>query len=281
MKNIKWILGLILPGMMAVSCTGEPDMPTPPDTDLNGNITISGLVNRYGKVAYAPIDTTLYIEGVVVANDVSGNLYKKIYVQDSTGGIDVEIDMTNNHHKYPVGQRLVIDLNGLAYGTYAKQPQIAAQGEGVTERLIEVDCDEHFHRKGYASVANVPEPVTATMVQLSAFKSRYIGRLVRVENVEFVDAGAVFVDPEAAEDSGNAQNRSLKDQYNNSLAARVSMYAMFALDTIPYGVGTVQGILGVYNDELQLFFRDANDMIGFSKVKPAGEASGTGSEDVE
>lgn len=274
MKKIKWFLGLILPGLMVVSCVGEPDVPTPPDTHLKGNITVSDLIKKYGKSACAPIDTTLYIEGVVVANDVSGNLYKKIYVQDETGGIDVEIDMTNNHHKYPVGQRLVIDLNGLAYGTYGGQPQIGAQGEGVTERLLEVDCDEHFHRKGYASIANVPLPELVTILDLNLFKSRYVGKLIRIDSVEFVDAGAVFVIPEEASQTGNAMNRILKDKNNNSLAARVSMYALFALDTIPYGYGSIQGILGVYNNELQLFFRDADDMIGFSskpEVEPESE----------
>ena len=269
MKNIRFAFLFAAVAALA-SCTGERDTPEAPWTDLEANTTIADLISNYEGLDYAAIDTPLYIEGVVTGNDISGNLYKKIFLQDSTAGIDIEIEMTNNYHKYPIGQRLVIDAQGLAFGTYRGQPQLAAQGDNVTERLYEPECDEHFHRKGYASEVNVPEPLSLSLNEVNFRPSRYIGRFLRFDSVQFDSAGCVFVDQVAAATSGNAMNRTIRDKRNNSLAVRISAYALFAPDTIPYGWGTVQGILGIYesgsNRELQLFPRMKEDLIGFSET---------------
>lgn len=255
-------------GTLAVSCMGERDMPEPPSTELTANISVQGLIDRYKGVDYAPIDTALYIAGVVTANDVSGTIYKKIFVQDSTAGIDIEIEMTNNNHKYLVGQQLVIDLNGLAFGRYGGQPQIGGQGGVETVRLYEPECDAHFFRQGFASSANVPDPVVLSLKDANSKRNTYCGRLIRLDSVYFVDSGQVFVDV-SADLPGNAQNRNLADyrgKSQNQLIVRISQYATFALDTLPGGCGSVVGILGVYNDEPQLFIRDKNDLIGFRKA---------------
>lgn len=278
-RNIFLILPVLaLAGL--VSCVGEPEKPAAPDTDLKANITIREFLDMYpSDVEYAPIDTALYIECVVTGNDVGGTIYKKIYVQDKTAGLDVEIEMTNNHHKYPVGQRLVIDLKGLAFGLYGGQPQIGRQGDGATARLYESECDAHFHRKGYASIANAPEPLRVSMADVTnkatnpetgeQFNMKYCGMLIRLDSVYFAEAGMEFVDVYATL-SGNAIDRHLWDADDEyGLVTRISQYALFASDTIPEGFGSVVGILGFYkkaNESFktaQLYLRDKNDLIGF------------------
>ncbi len=278
MKKIKYLGGLSVVGilMACVGCVGDPVMPEAPTTDLKANITIREFLNMFATdVEYAPIDTALYIEGVVTGNDVGGTIYKKIYMQDTTAGIDIEIEMTNNCHKYPVGQRLVIDLNGLAFGRYRGQPQIGRQGKGATERLYESECDVHFHRQGYASAANAPEPLRVSMADVTntvtdpetgeQFNMRYCSRLIRVDSVYFAESGMEFVDVYASL-SGNAIDRHLWDADDEyGLVTRISQYALFASDTIPEGFGSVVGILGFYNGTAQLYFRDKNDLIGFEE----------------
>ena len=101
---IKYFGALSVAGILMICAgCGDPVMPEPPTTDLKANITIRELTLMYpSSTNYAAIDTALYIEGVVTGNDVGGSLYKKIYVQDESAGIDVEIEMTQNCNKYPV-----------------------------------------------------------------------------------------------------------------------------------------------------------------------------------
>ena len=264
---IKYFGALSVAGILMICAgCGDPVMPEPPTTDLKANITIRELISMFPSSSnYAAIDTALYIEAVVTGNDVGGSLYKKIYVQDESAGIDVEIEMTQNCNKYPVGQRLVIDLNGLAFGRYGGQAQIGRQGGVQTERLYESDCDEHFHRKGYASAA---EEIAPASIKLSdATRSRYVGMLVRFDSVYFTEGGKLPFADVTATLSGNAQNNTLAD-YNDSdetLILRVSQYALFAMDTLPTGCGSIIGILGNYNGTPQLFIRDKNDLIGFEE----------------
>ena len=262
MKTFRNILSIfpVLAVLGLVSCVGEPDMPKAPDTDLKANITIAELINRFGEISYIDLDSAWYIEGVVVGNDIGGNIYKKIYLQDETGGIDIEIEMTNNHHKYAIGQRLVVSLKGLAMGLYGGQPQIAGQGNNVVQRLYEPECDEHFFRKGYASAANMPEAIPLSIVDVKWSPNQYVGRLIRIDSVHFEDVGLTFA---TAGDAGNGSNRNILDNYGNSLVCRNSTYALFANDLIPGGTGSVVGILGIYNGTPQFYFRDQNDIIGF------------------
>lgn len=263
MKTFTFIKTIFCVAMASLlfSCMGEREVPQAPDTALQANITIADLIKKYGKINYIDIDTALYIEGVVVGNDVSGNIYKKIYLQDATAGIDIEIEMLSNCHKYPVGQRLVISLKGLAMGLYGGQPQIAGQGNGVVQRLYEPECDQHFFRKGYASSANMPQPEVTTINKMSFTPDRFVGKLVRLDNVHFADPGSTFA---TAGDPGNGTNRDLLDAAGNKLVTRNSTKALFANDLIPSGEGSVIGIVGIYNGTLQFYFRSKDDIIGFA-----------------
>ncbi len=48
-------------------------------------------------------DSIMY--GIVVADDKSGNIYKKIFIQDSTGGMQIIIDRSNLSGDFPVGRK--------------------------------------------------------------------------------------------------------------------------------------------------------------------------------
>ena len=50
------------------------------------------------------------MKAVITANDESGNIFKKIYLQDETGAIEMEVDQNSVYNYYPVGQTVYIDL---------------------------------------------------------------------------------------------------------------------------------------------------------------------------
>ena len=49
------------------------------------------------------------MKAVITANDESGNIFKKIYLQDETGAIEMEVDQNSVYNYYPVGQTVYIE----------------------------------------------------------------------------------------------------------------------------------------------------------------------------
>lgn len=77
---------------------------------------------------YSKVHEDMIIEGVVVANDISGNLYQTLllrYISDSEDQcIQLKIKNTCLYPYFALGQRLRINLRGLYVGCYSKTPTI-------------------------------------------------------------------------------------------------------------------------------------------------------------
>ncbi len=70
----------------------------------------------------------IYIRGRVTTDDGGGNFYKAMVIQQIVGGeqqaLRLSVDMGNASGLYPLGQEILIRVNGLAIGRYANQPQL-------------------------------------------------------------------------------------------------------------------------------------------------------------
>src|SRR6478735_5956599 len=96
--------------------------------NLTADLTISELkaMHTPGKLEQIIIDKT--ISGIVIADDRSGQFYKTIVIQDSTGGISVKLDGYDLYTNYPIGRQVFIKLKGLYIGDYNRLIEI---GGGV------------------------------------------------------------------------------------------------------------------------------------------------------
>ena len=102
------------------------------------NTTITEVRTRFsaaiGNSSWEAVDEDLVLEGVVTANDISGNLYQQILIQEvgqdgtlrtDVPGIMVGMKGLSNFYTiFPVGQRIRINLKGLYVGGYGKQAKI-------------------------------------------------------------------------------------------------------------------------------------------------------------
>ncbi len=80
------------------------------------------------------ISEDLIFEGVVVGNDISGNLYQQVYLRDfGTGGkaegktdqcIQLGIKNPCLHPYFRLGQKVRVNLKGLYVGVYSKTPKV-------------------------------------------------------------------------------------------------------------------------------------------------------------
>jgi hypothetical protein len=238
-----------------------------PHYNGTSNITIDTLVKMYGTQSDTLLITqNLVIQGIVVGNDESGNIYKKFYLQDNTGGIDVEIDQTNLYTQFKVGQRVFIELKGLYLGTYGGTLanggalEIGYPYNGTIGRMPAVIMAQHVFRDSLPG----KKPSATVLNLLTPPFTKYINMLVAIPSVRFPDAGQPFVT------GGVTTSRPVGDQFGNPLSMDGktvilynSSYASFANNLLPQGIGTVQGIFTVFGSKYEFLVRDLNDMVNF------------------
>lgn len=182
--------------------------------------------------------------GVVVADEITGNFYKEIYVRDryNTGGI--RIDFLFSKCNFFVGDSVRLNLKGYDVNINSQT--------GMME-IDSVDYDKHMVR--FASGAN-PAPRIADLAQLPY--SSYYCDLVTINNVKFLstDTGRIYADPILQQ----SLNRTLQDCGNNQIIVRTSNFADFAQQKTPSGFGSITGIATAYSGANQMAIRKTADV---------------------
>lgn len=246
----KFIGFIMLFAIVSITSCIKDDFEQPPlipHAGLTANKTIADL-----KATYAGFDTInqeWIIRGTVVANDESGNFYKVIEIQDSTGAIEIRLDRSYLYNDFQVGQLVFVKCNGLYLGDYGGLIQLGYIYNGGIGRIPDVLIDEHLFKEGIPTTP--PTPKTITIPTLIADD---ICRLVKLENVSFSEVGEPF------SLSTGSTNRTIKDEAGNTLTLRTSNYANFAGALIPSGKLTLLGILTIFNGTWQFIIRDLKDI---------------------
>lgn len=270
--NKQLIIALVaLIGLTFASCERKYDAPllTEPKVEIGeeGMITIAKYKEKFANVPAEGkmIEEDFAIRAVVVGNDISGNIYKQIYVEDATGGLSIGIDQNNIANDYPVGQEVVIKLQGLAATSYGGAIQLGMDNKNPKNTRIPYEiAKQHLLKNKWPDAKKAMPKVTT----IGALTDATVGTLIQLEGVYFEKGGELnYADQEL-----NAVNRILKDKSGKSLYVRNSKYATFANDKLPKGNGTVVGILSKFGSDYQLFLRSADDCFGFSGKEP--ETSG-------
>ena len=192
------------------------------------------------------INSDKNITVTVTANDESGNFYKYIYVEDETGGIRLRLN-TTNLYKYPmfqVGRQITIQCKDLYVGLGDGEIQL---GSIFNNKIGNIEDYEVFN---YVFDNKTNAPITPKTLTINSITTDDIGRLIKFENVEFIDSdtGVVFA-------GTSNTNRTLKDCSNNRIILRTSSFASFKSDLTPSGNGTFIGILNVFNGTNQVWVR--------------------------
>jgi len=203
------------------------------------------------------ITNDLVIGGTVVMDDRSGNYYKTIVIQDSTGGIEVKFSNGYLYNRYPVGRKIYIRCNGLMLTDYNDLPQLIGGVVVENGQSTDVGITENQERtqvvRGFLGAAPVPK-----VVSISQITASHISTLITLEDVEFVKADSAQTWADVP--SLTSLNRTIQSCSGAQLLVRTSGFADFAIQKTPRGKGSITGVLGVYNDDYQLYIRDLNDV---------------------
>lgn len=287
MKKIKFI-ALAFLALTLGSCMGDgyadPDLTEKVPASPWGNnslreknvISIADLKTQFATVinsdnGYKQIEKDMMIKAVVTGNDISGNIYNQVSVQDASGAIIIAINGSGLSGYLPVGQKILVNLKGLYIGSYKKLPQIGgvntklsdgSLGMGKIERAI---WNEHFKilNPGEADASTVvPEEFDLTKLTDAAYMDANVGKLMTLKKVKFASANGTNVwAPGDTNTSLELIDAETGKRINkNNLVVRNSGYSKFANEVIPQGVFDITGIFTRYNNTWQIVLRNTDDL---------------------
>lgn len=287
MKKIKFI-ALAFLALTLGSCMGDgyadPDLTDKVPAAPYGNnslreknvISIADLKTQFATIinsdnGYKQIEKDMMIKAIVTGNDVSGNIYNQVSVQDASGAIIIAINGSGLSGYLPVGQEILVNLKGLYIGSYKKLPQIGgvntklsdgSLGMGKIERAI---WNEHFKilNPGEADASTVvPEEFDLTKLTDAAYMDANVGKLMTLKKVKFASANGTNVwAPDDTNTSLELIDAETGKRINkNNLVVRNSGYSKFANEVVPQGVFDITGIFTRFGDTWQIVLRNTDDL---------------------
>lgn len=226
-------------------------------------IGLSNSVQNFSK----EISEECQIKAVVTANDVGGNVYSEVAVDDGTGAILICISQGGLFAYLPVGQEILVDLKGLCIGCYGYQPQIGtaytnASGKTFPSRMNPILWEQHFKLIGSPDASKVTAEVFDTdKIGTSAYLYENCAKLMTLKNVKLKEAdGYKTFAPNSEKDAGNAVSRQITGFSSNKIVLRSSYYADFAGKPMPKGALNITGVFTRYGTTWQILLRDENDI---------------------
>lgn len=279
MKQIKYLF-LALAAVAFTACMdGDWDAPDMVNAYGNAQLTetnvmrISDLKEKYDAEitattnTYAQITDDVQIKGVITGNDIGGNLYNMVSVDDGTGCILIAISQGGLYGYLPVGQEILVNLKGLYIGGYGQQAQIGSLYTNKNQvtyvsRMSRTLWNDHFKLIGTpdASKVFVDEFDVSRMADQNYLKMNS-GKLMVIKNVKLkgVDGTATFA-PAALKDPANSVNRELEGFKNTQIVVRTSTYADFAASVMPVSTVNLTGIFTRYRNTWQILIRQESDI---------------------
>lgn len=272
MKRFNHFLpALLLLSITFVACDQRvfemPPLYEPVYTDT-ANMSIADFKTKYAAATAVEITDTITISGIVVANDISGNMYKEMTIMDETGGLKIAINQGDLYTEFRLGQRVFIECKGLWVGKYGGYMQLGGSYNGGIGQMTWETAQAHVFRDGWPVPTHAlltPQVISFDVVASEA----NMGKLITLENVQFSPAVGEVCCPAAADGSTQTLSKTLTSSTNSgrTIVVRLSSASDFANKLLPSGNGNLTGILSLFGTTYQFTPRDSMDFefVGFGK----------------
>lgn len=279
MKKITYIILACLCCIVTGCKDGDWDNPGKTTADTFGNnaleetnvVTIKELKDMYKSTlnqqfGLTEIGKDLKIKGRVLGNDIEGNIYSKVVIDDGTGAIIISVGVGGLFAYLPVGQEILVDLSKLWIGTYGYQPQlgvyyISSAGKTSVGRISRALWNQSFKLLGTPDASKItPIEFDKTKVKDAAYMSENVGRLMVIKDVKMIKGGnGVWAAEADASGTQTEVNQSITGL--NGIYVRTSTYADFANSPIPEGTLDITGIFTRYGSDWQIYLRTEADVV--------------------
>ncbi|MGI6244046.1 MAG: DUF5689 domain-containing protein [Prevotella sp.] len=281
MKTFKYIMIFALACSLTTSCMdGDWDEPELTGDEVGiGNkelketnvVSIAELKELYKDYiatdyrdgnSFAQVTEDMQIKAVVTGNDVQGNLYNEIAVDDGTGAIIIAIAQGGLFGQLPVGAEILVDLKDLYVGNYGKQAEIGtpytnARGQTYVSRMSRTLWGQHFKLTGETKTI---EPIEFDKsITINKYGTVYDGKLVTLKNVSFKGADGTATYANAGGGAGS-KNVYFNEYSNKLIMLYTSNFADFAANAMPTGKVNVTGIMKRFNNTWEIIIRTLDDV---------------------
>lgn len=260
MKNLNLLILLSFLAFIGIGCSdNDPEEPgggTGGGTDTKTFVSIPSILEKLNDADNFTYTDDVYVKGTITGNDVSGNIYKLLFIQDGDDAIRFAINTIGAASTYPLGSKVVVNMKDLTIGKNGSIPEIGAgvRTEGGVNRIDDAVFKTKFVLDGEGSVT----PTKVTIADFKENPSNYLNKLLQFENVQFNDANQTYANPDKDRKSG--ENRTIIDCDGNTIILRNSDYAKFAGETVAGGNGTLTALGSSFRETAQLLIREVSDV---------------------
>ncbi len=244
MKKLILIPTVIFTTLVFTNCKKTADLAPTRNLADGSNYSVTQLKAIATSTNSHRFTTENYFTGVVIADEISGNFYKEVYVRDAanTGGLHFKF-LTTGSNLF-IGDSVRLNLKNYDVNI------------DPTTQILEIDSvsfDKNIAK--FASGAN-PQPIALTLAD-GKYATNY-GDLVTINRVSFASGftGVQYSDP-IKQISGN---NNIQDCFGNTVIVRTSNYALFGQQLTPTGFGAITGIATSYNGAAQMAIRTPNEV---------------------
>lgn len=249
---------LLLIAFFVVGCSPSPsssifgDVETPesggdssPDLDLSApeaNSSIIALKSKYIGSTTKLVET-MTIEGQVVANDIRDEFTYTMIIEDSTGAIEVSLDLDNLAYNFPLGCYVRLVCDDLWLGSRGGTILIGDRptGDDVVDRIDEDDISTRLY---YVEQGEIPYP---TFVEIGELSSSLVSCYVAIEGVKFLTSyGSTFCARDLESGRSVSTTHILESRDGEQIELFVVSTTDYADDLIPSGYGNIYAIVDFY-----------------------------------
>lgn len=264
--NIKSFIYFIGLSLLAVSCYRFEEPPVQEPVKMETTMTIAQFKALYPGAPYEITDPSIVISGVVTSSDKSGNVYRSLYIEDETAGLEVKIGKTGLYNDYPCGMRLYIKPELLCLGAYGGSVQLGAASTQEKYETSYIDVQPLIDRTIFkGAMEKLPDALVIS--SSSDINDDAVCRFVKIMNASYqgsssgLNTWAVKADSDLGiEAAYGEQNFKVGDK---QIVVRTSGYASFADTKVGMEINdkcNISGILTKFNSTYQLVIIDLNDV---------------------
>ena len=250
---IKITLSLLFIAASFTSCVDDKDFDTPQISCDNSFISkisedniilFKNVVESYTGSFYSFTSENNYFIGYVVSNDLDGNYYKELYIQDKvenpTYSIKLNIDMRGLYTRYPIGSKLYINTKGLAIDKSRGELIIGEDINGALKSIRKKIAERNIHRACDIETIVAKEINSSTEIDESL-----LGMYIQLKDVQFDfnlfnDGNKTYVDPA---DSYDSHRKIVFCSDESVITLETSTYASFGETKLPYAKFDITGVL--------------------------------------